>query len=148
SGRRWPGWSRTPPAWPTRRPGPSWSGCWGSSGCTWASWRRCTPPPPKRRSPDVLTLIDTHAHLDDGQFAADLPEVLARAPAAGVPRVVAAPPPAPPPPASLALAPRPPAVFATAGVHPNHAAQAAPGEWDEVVRLAGEPRVVAVGETG
>src|SRR5262249_42492555 len=30
----------------------------------------------------------------------------------------------------------------------NHVAEARPGDWDEVVRLAEHPRVVAVGETG
>jgi TatD DNase family protein len=96
----------------------------------------------------VPTLVDTHAHLDDGQFAADLPDVLARARAAGVAQVVAVATSGPSTAASLALAGEHPPVFATAGVHPNHAAQAAPGEWDEVVRLAGQGRVVGVGETG
>src|SRR5262249_2794218 len=34
------------------------------------------------------------------------------------------------------------------GIQPNNVAQAAPGDWDEVVRLVSQPRVVAVGETG
>ena len=37
---------------------------------------------------------------------------------------------------------------ATAGLHPNHVAEAKPGHWDEVVRLADHPLVVALGETG
>ena len=35
-----------------------------------------------------MSLIDTHAHLDDDRFATDLPDVLDRAAVAGVVRVV------------------------------------------------------------
>jgi TatD DNase family protein len=41
-----------------------------------------------------------------------------------------------------------PGVWSSTGIHPNHAAEAQPGDWDEIVRLAAEPRVVAIGETG
>ena len=37
---------------------------------------------------------------------------------------------------------------ASVGIQPNHVAEAAAGDWDEVVRLADDPRVVALGETG
>src|SRR5262249_20155456 len=46
------------------------------------------------------------------------------------------------------LAGREEGVFAAVGVHPNHAAEAAAGDWDAVAALAAEPRAVAVGETG
>jgi TatD DNase family protein len=39
-------------------------------------------------------------------------------------------------------------VWATAGIHPNHAAEAEAGDWEAIARLAGQPRVVALGETG
>ncbi|MBV9125769.1 MAG: TatD family hydrolase, partial [Planctomycetes bacterium] len=39
-------------------------------------------------------------------------------------------------------------LFATVGIQPNQVAEAGPGDWDEVVRLVSQPRVVAVGETG
>jgi TatD DNase family protein len=96
----------------------------------------------------VAEWIDTHAHLDDGRFAADLPEVLARARAAGVVQVVAVATTAPSSAASLALAGRHGELFATAGLHPNEVMQAGPGAWDEVVALAGREQVVGVGETG
>jgi TatD DNase family protein len=95
-----------------------------------------------------MLLIDSHAHLDDGQFAADLPEVLARARAAGVGRVVTVATTAGSTRASLALAAAHPVLAATAGIHPNHAAEAGPGDWDAVAALAADPRVVALGETG
>jgi TatD DNase family protein len=96
----------------------------------------------------VAALIDTHAHLDDPQFAGDLPAVLDRARGAGVANVVTIATTAASSAASLALAARHPGLFASSGIHPNHAAEAAATAWDEVVLLAAEPRVVAVGETG
>jgi TatD DNase family protein len=96
----------------------------------------------------VAELVDTHAHLDDEQFAADLPAVLGRALADGVSRVVTVATTAPSSAVCAGLARQHPALFATVGIHPNHAAEAAPGAWDEVVALVGRERVVAVGETG
>lgn len=94
-------------------------------------------------------MIDTHAHLFDDRFAADLPAVLARAAAAGVERVVCLGIDADSNRASIRIANQHALVVAAVGIQPNHVAEAAPGDWDEVVRLAGtEPRVVAVGETG
>ena len=96
----------------------------------------------------MAALIDTHAHLDDKQFADDLPAVLDRARAAGVVQIVAVGTTAGDSAACAALAAAHPNIFATAGVHPNHAAEAAPTAWDEVVALAGKSEVVGVGETG
>jgi TatD DNase family protein len=96
-----------------------------------------------------MALFDTHAHLDDERFAADLPEVLARAATAGVAHVVAV--------ATTALSSRtcvelaarfPDSVRASIGIQPNHVAQAAATDWDEVLAVAEAPGVVAVGETG
>jgi TatD DNase family protein len=96
----------------------------------------------------VAALIDTHAHLDDEQFAADLPAVLDRARAAGVVRVVAVATSAASSATSLDLASRYAALSATAGIHPNHITKEPPDAWDQVVALAGGGRAVAVGETG
>ena len=64
-------------------------------------------------------LIDTHAHLDAGQFAADLPEVIARSRAAGVTRLIAVGTTAPSSANCARLAAEHEGIFATAGVHPN-----------------------------
>jgi TatD DNase family protein len=93
-------------------------------------------------------LIDTHAHLDDEKFATDLPQVLQRAAAAGVRRTVTIATTAASSAASVALAAQYPALAATVGIQPNHVAETAPGDWDEVVKLVARPQVVAVGETG
>lgn len=93
-------------------------------------------------------LIDTHAHLDDERFGADLTDVLRRAEDAGLVRVIAVGITTTSSRACLELATRFPLVAPTVGIHPNHAAEAQPGDWDEIVRLAEDPRVVGLGETG
>jgi TatD DNase family protein len=95
-----------------------------------------------------MDLIDTHAHLDDEKFAADLPAVLERARAAGVTRVVAVATTGTSSLATLELAAQHALLRATVGIQPNNVAQAAAGDWDKVVALAGRPEVVGLGETG
>ena len=96
----------------------------------------------------MAVLTDTHAHLDDEQFAGDLAAVLERALAAGVAQVVAVATTAPSSAACISLVANHLNVFATVGIHPNHAAEAAPTAWDEVAALAGKKEVVGIGETG
>src|SRR5262245_44937591 len=93
-------------------------------------------------------LIDTHAHLDDERFVSDLPDVLTRAAEAGVERIVAVATTAQSSRACVQLAAMYPLLAASAGIHPNHYAEAQPGDWDVVMHLANDPRVVAIGETG
>jgi TatD DNase family protein len=96
-----------------------------------------------------MPLIDTHAHLFDDRFRGDLPAVLDRASAAGVERVVCIGIDRASCAESVRLANAHPLVVAAVGIQPNHVAEAQPGDWEEVVRLAEtEPRVVAIGETG
>jgi TatD DNase family protein len=95
-----------------------------------------------------LALFDTHAHLADDQLAADLSAVLDRAQRAAVRHILAVGTSLASSRACLAIARQYPNIFAAAGIHPNHAAEAAPSDWDDVVRLAAEDRVVALGETG
>lgn len=96
----------------------------------------------------MIELIDTHAHLDDERFRNDLPAVLERAVQAGVRHVVTIATTAQSSAASVTLAQRFPMLSATVGIQPNHVAEAAATDWDEVVRLVEAPKVVAVGETG
>jgi TatD DNase family protein len=95
-----------------------------------------------------IELIDTHAHLDDEKLRADLPTVLARAAEAGVSFVISVGTTAADSLACVALAATYPAVRATVGIQPNNAAQARPGDWDQIVELVTRSGVVAVGETG
>ena len=86
-------------------------------------------------------MIDTHAHLGD-----DAPEVLARARAAGVTRVIDVATTIDAARVTLARAEQEEGVYACLGVHPHEAG--APGDLDELRELFGHPRAVAVGETG
>jgi TatD DNase family protein len=95
-----------------------------------------------------LEYIDTHAHLDDPQFASDLPQVIERAAAAGVCRVITIATTGPSSAATVQLAAQHSALRATVGIQPNHVAEAGPTDWDAVVRLSQSPGVVGIGETG
>ena len=79
--------------------------------------------------------VDTHAHLDDEQFADDLPSVVERALAAGVDRIITIATTAASSFASISLAMKFPALFATVGIQPNNVAEAAEGDWDKVAAL-------------
>jgi TatD DNase family protein len=93
-------------------------------------------------------LIDTHAHLDEEAFDADRAETIARAEAAGVVGMVTIGTTADSSRRAVEIAGQFAAVYAAVGIQPNYAAQAKAGDWDAIERLAGEPRVVAIGETG
>ncbi len=93
-------------------------------------------------------MIDSHAHLDDPQFDADRDAVIARCLAAGVESVVCVGTSLDSSRAAVRLAETHPAVYAAVGIHPNSCAEAAGGDWDQIVALADHPRVVALGETG
>ncbi|MGH7497641.1 MAG: TatD family hydrolase [Gemmatimonadales bacterium] len=93
-------------------------------------------------------LTDTHCHLADPAYDADRDEVLLRAWAAGVARVVVI----GESPASadraLALAANDPRLSATAGVHPHDAASWSPDVESWLRERLRDPRVVAAGEMG
>lgn len=93
-------------------------------------------------------LIDTHAHLDAEQFSQDLTDVLARAQAAGIEYLIAVATTAASSVRCLELTRRYQNLSPTVGVHPNEITEAAPGDWDRIVQLAGESGVVGIGETG
>jgi TatD DNase family protein len=93
-------------------------------------------------------LVDTHAHLDQEEFDADRADVIARALAAGVKAMIAIGVTAESSAAAVRLAAEHPSVYAVVGIQPNYCAQAKPGDWEQIVALAGSSRVVAVGETG
>jgi TatD DNase family protein len=99
-----------------------------------------SPPPP--------SFIDTHAHLDLEDFQSDRDAVLARAREAGVEAIVCPGVGAASSEAVVRLAAALDGVFAAVGIQPNYCAEAKPEDWDQIVALASQPRVVALGETG
>jgi len=93
-------------------------------------------------------IIDTHCHLNFNLFEDDLSEVLDRARSVGVGRIVV--------PATdlatsyeaISLSHRIPEIFAAVGIHPNDCQSFAPSDIEELRTLAGDPKVVAIGEIG
>jgi TatD DNase family protein len=92
--------------------------------------------------------IDTHTHLDDEQFNDDRRAVVERAAAAGVSAMVAVGTTAESSDLCVRLAQQYDGVFAAVGIQPNYCAEASADDWDRVVRLVDQQRVVALGETG
>ena len=89
-------------------------------------------------------MIDTHAHLDP----ADAPEVLARARAAGVSRVITVATSIAGAHQALELASAHEGVYTALGIHPHNADGDDVERLDELRELLGHERAVAVGETG
>jgi TatD DNase family protein len=98
------------------------------------------------KSPPAL--VDSHAHLQDPVFRDDLASVLKRAREAGVVRVVGIGVTAADSAEVVEIARLNSGVFASVGVHPNSAAEAARGDWERIVSMISLPKVVALGETG
>ena len=92
-------------------------------------------------------LFDSHCHLTAPAFAHDLEHVLERAQAAGVGRWVTIGSDVEDSRAALALARRA-GGWATAGCHPHEADNSDASTVGRIRKLATEPEVVAVGETG
>jgi TatD DNase family protein len=98
-----------------------------------------------------MTYVDSHAHLDSGDFALDLPEVLKRARLAGVERIltvgcltaeaesVAR---------MLELLESQPDVFGAVGVHPHDAKCFTPQVAEQLASLLAHPKIVGLGEIG
>lgn len=102
-----------------------------------------------------MRLIDSHAHLQADAFSGDLPDVLARAEAAGVERILVPGWDAGSSAAAVKLVgewrrrlPSQCRIDAAVGAHPHDASLVTDADWAAIVALAAEPLVVAIGETG
>jgi len=93
-------------------------------------------------------LIDTHCHLDFPDFDADRNAVIGRAAEAGVTRMIAIGTNLDTSRAALALAELHPEVYATIGIHPNEVMEAPDDAISHLERLAGHPKLAAIGECG
>src|SRR5262245_31578517 len=97
--------------------------------------------------PHMLT--DTHAHLASKQLASDLPEVIARAKAAGVARIINIGTTLEDARRVLEIADANEGVFATVGIHPCDADTVKDDSFvAELRNLAKHPKVVGIGEIG
>jgi len=96
----------------------------------------------------VISLVDSHAHLDQPEFDRDRDEVVSRAIESGVRRIVTIGLDATSSRESIDLAEKYPAVYATVGLHPSNADRYSDALMAELRILARHPKVVGVGETG
>ena len=95
-----------------------------------------------------MELIDSHAHLDAGQFASDLPQVLERARQKGLRYIVTVGTDLLSSIRAIELASRYSFVYTSIGVHPHHADKVEETALKKLKDLARQPKVVAIGETG
>ena len=93
-------------------------------------------------------LVDSHCHLDFENLQPDLDDVVTRAHAAGVTRMVTICTRLRNEPAVRALAERFDGVFYAAGTHPMSAADEPMATVEELVALARHPKLVGIGESG
>lgn len=93
-------------------------------------------------------LIDSHCHLDFPDFQSEIDQVVARAAAAGVSRMVTISTRVDRFSGYAALAERYDNVFCTVGTHPHNAADEPDVTEAQLVALSAHPRCVAIGEAG
>jgi TatD DNase family protein len=93
-------------------------------------------------------LVDSHCHLDFPDFAEELPQVVARAAAAGVTRMVTICTRLKNEPQVRAIAEAYAQVFYAAGTHPMSAAEEPLATLDQLIALTQHPKMVGIGETG
>jgi len=95
-----------------------------------------------------MKLIDTHCHLDFDELARDRENILARAKAAGVARMITICTEIEKFPTVAAIAESIDEVFCSVGTHPNHAQDEREFSAQEIAELAKHPKCVAIGEAG
>jgi TatD DNase family protein len=93
-------------------------------------------------------IVDSHCHLDFPDFADELPQIVARARAAGVTRMLTICTRLRSEPSVRAIAQAHDGVFYAVGTHPMSAAEEPMVRVDELVALARHPKMIGIGETG
>ena len=99
-------------------------------------------------TPAPHPIVDSHCHLDFPDFETELPEVIARARAAGVTRMVTICTRLKNEPRVRAIAESFDGVFYAAGTHPMSAAEEPLATVDQLIALSRHPKLVGIGETG
>jgi len=96
----------------------------------------------------MISLIDTHCHLDMKPYAADFSGVLQRAAAVGVERIISIGIDLQSSRRAVALAGEYSDIYATVGIHPHGANEAGENDLEALRDLAKHPKVVGYGEIG
>jgi TatD DNase family protein len=97
-----------------------------------------------------VTLVDSHTHLDDRRFGDDRDAAVQRAIDAGVTRILSIGTGEGPPDLSAAIrvAETYDAVYASVGLHPEHAPKVTQADYDHLTELLRHPKVLLLGEIG
>jgi TatD DNase family protein len=95
-----------------------------------------------------MNIFDSHCHLDDQSFETDFQDVLHRAAAADVRRMLVVGIDKRTSKRAVMLANRHPGMFASVGIHPHDAQSCTEETLTHLTALASDPKVVAWGETG
>ena len=93
-------------------------------------------------------IFDTHAHYNDGQFAADRDELLSSMPENGVGLIMNACSNLSEIPDIIALCEKYPFVYGAVGIHPEDAPSAEDGYLDRLREYSKHPKIRAIGEIG
>ncbi len=101
-----------------------------------------------RENPEGLKIFDSHCHLTDVQFAADLPVVLKHAYSAGVRGILVASQSVPDSKQAVALCRNREGLYVAVGVHPHEADQFRTWDVQALKDMCIESRVKAIGEIG
>ena len=96
----------------------------------------------------MATFYDTHAHLDYSDYTTDLPEVIERAQAAGIAKIISIGTDLDSSRRAIQLAEKFSNVFAAIGWHPSNVMDAPDDLRPALHELTKHPRVVAIGEIG
>ncbi len=95
-----------------------------------------------------MEFVDTHAHLNDGKFADDVEEVIARAREHGVNRIINMGDTMESSALVAEMADSHEGLFAALGIHPEEAHELSEKDIDQLAAWAKHPKVVAIGEIG
>src|SRR5215469_15302284 len=96
----------------------------------------------------MAVFYDTHAHLDYPDFAPDFDQVVERAQAAGIQKMISIGTDLDSSQRAIQLAEKFPCIYAVAGWHPSEVMRAPEDIRDALRELGRHPKVVALGETG
>ena len=96
----------------------------------------------------MADFYDTHAHLDYPEFEKDFPQVIERAHAAGITKMISIGTDLDSSARAIALAEKYESIYAVVGWHPTNVLEAPEDIREPLRKLASHPKVVAIGETG
>ncbi len=96
----------------------------------------------------MAVFFDTHAHLNHSDFAREIQQVIARARAAGITKIISIGTDFASSARAIKLAEEHPDIYAVVGWHPSHVLEAPDDIRPALRELTQHPKVVALGETG